>query len=54
MCGYTNFVIGHFRNNLAMVPLIEMNINQRYCLRCEDSDWQRLLTTTNQPPFRNV
>ena len=33
MCGYTNFVIGHFRNNIAMVPLGAMNINERYRLR---------------------
>ena len=53
MNGYTNFVIGHFKNNLAMVPLGEMNFSDRYCLKVEDENWQRLLTNTNQPPFRN-
>ena len=53
MSGYTNFGIGHFSSNLGMVPLTEMNISERYCLRVEDENWQRLLTSTNQPAFRN-
>lgn len=51
MCGYTNFAIGHFKTRVAMVPLSEMNFAYRYCLRVEDESWQRLLATTNQPPF---
>jgi len=51
MCGYTNFAIGHFKTRVAMVPLHEMNFAYRYCLRVEDESWQRLLATTNQPPF---
>lgn len=53
MCGYTNFVIGHFRNRVAMVPLNQMNFAERYCLKVEDENWQRLLATTNQPSFSN-
>ena len=53
MSGYTNFGIGHFRCNLGMVPLTEMNFSERFCLSVEDENWQRLLTSTNQPTFRN-
>jgi hypothetical protein len=33
MCGYTNFVIGHFKNRVAMVPMDQMGCGDRYCLK---------------------
>jgi hypothetical protein len=51
MCGYTDFVIGHFRTRVAMVPLGQMTKEDHYCLQVQDEAWQRLLSTTNQPPF---
>jgi 6-phosphofructokinase 1 len=51
MCGFTNFAIGHFKNRVAMVPLDQMTHGDKYCLKVEDENWQRLLTTTNQPTF---
>lgn len=52
MCGYTNFVIGHFKNRVAMVPMDQMGSGDRFSLKVEDENWQRLLTTTGQPSFR--
>jgi len=55
MCGYTNFVCGHFAMRNGMVPLPEMmERKNKYQLRPEDEDWQRLLATTGQPNFLNV
>lgn len=55
MCGYTNFVCGHFAMRNGMVPLPEMmQRKNKYQLKPEDEDWQRLLATTGQPNFLNV
>ena len=55
MCGYTNFVCGHFAMRNGMVPMPEMmERKNKYQLRPEDEDWQRLLATTGQPNFLNV
>jgi hypothetical protein len=54
MCGYTNFVCGHFAMRNGMVPIPEMmDRRNKYQLRPEDEDWQRLLATTGQPNFIN-
>lgn len=53
MCGYTNFVIGHFKNRVAMVPMDQMGSGDRFSLKVEDENWQRLLSTTGQPSFRS-
>lgn len=54
MCGYTNFVCGHFAMRNGMVPIPEMmDRKNKYQLRPEDEDWQRLLATTGQPNFLN-
>ncbi len=55
MSGYTNFVSGHFAMRNGMVPMPEMmEKRNKYQLRPEDEDWQRLLATTGQPNFLNV
>jgi hypothetical protein len=53
MCGYTNFVIGHFKNRVAMVPMDQMGHGDRFCLKVEDENWQTLLATTGQPSFKS-
>lgn len=55
MSGYTNFVSGHFAMRNGMVPLSEMmDRKNKFQLKPEDEDWQRLLATTGQPNFLNV
>jgi len=55
MSGYTNFVCGHFAMRNGMVPLPEMmERKNKFQLKPEDEDWQRLLATTGQPNFLNV
>jgi 6-phosphofructokinase 1 len=53
MCGFTNFAIGHLKNRVAMVPIEQMICADKYCLRPEEENWQRLLATTGQPSFLN-
>ena len=54
MCGYTNFVCGHFGYKNAMVPIPEMMQKEnKFMIKPEDEDWQRLLATTGQPSFLN-
>jgi 6-phosphofructokinase 1 len=53
MSGYTNFAIGHLKNRVAMVPIEQMLSADKYCLRPEEENWQRLLATTGQPSFLN-
>ncbi len=33
MCGYTNFVVGHFKSRVAMVPIDQMSQTDRFCLK---------------------
>lgn len=52
MAGYTGFSVGHISNRTAYIPVKEIVASKRRLVWSERA-WQRLISGTGQPMFRN-
>lgn len=53
MAGFTGFSIGHISNRTAYIPVKEICSTKRR-LQWGERSWQRLISGTGQPLFRNL
>ena len=51
MSGWTDFSVGHVRNQTVMIPLDVLTSLETRRLRRRDTDWQRLILSTGQSNF---
>ena len=52
MSGWTGFGVGNISGRSCYIPLKDI-LKKRSKIEANDSDWQKLLTSTGQPSFLN-
>ena len=52
MAGFTGITTGNIHGKSCYIPLDDV-LRERRTLGLNDSDWQKLLTSTGQPTFLN-